>query len=334
MIQTGADPQSGGFLEGNAAPLSVGVTGATGFVGSAVCRSLAARGQRIRRLTRRAVPACDGMETSVVGELGPHMDWTLALQGLDVVVHSAAHVHQMGAAADQSVQRYQDINVSGTEQLALSAHRAGVRRLVFVSSIKALGERTLPGQAFAHDSPPRPEDAYGQSKRDAERVLKRVAAETGLEVVVIRPPLVYGPGVGANFAALLRWVAKGRPLPLGCVDNARSLVGLDNLVDLIAQCTEQTAAVGHTFHVSDGNDLSTPNLVRHMAQALAVTPQLWPVPTPLLRLAGALTGRTAQIQRLTDSLQVDIRHTCHTLNWRPPVSVHTGLCATAKALAP
>lgn len=301
--------------------LAVGVTGASGFVGHAVCATLRERHQAVRPLVRRHHDECSDETEVVVGEVGPDTDWHQALHGLDVVVHCAAHVHQMDDGADTQAAAYQRVNTDGTLQLARCATQVGVRRLVFISSVKALGESTLPGHPFLHDTPPAPQDPYGQSKWAAEQGLWRIAAETGLEVVVIRPPLVYGQGVGANFAALIRLVRSGWPLPLGAVGNRRSMVGLRNLVDLIAHCTTDPKAVGETFLVSDGEDLSTPGLVLRLAKAMDCHTRLWRVPVAWLKLAGHLTGRSAQIDRLTGSLQVDIRRTCERLDWRPPHTV-------------
>ncbi len=314
----------------NSAPLMAGVTGANGFVGKGVCAGLRFRGHQVRCLVRQAKDTRP--DDAVVGDIGPETNWDQALEGLDVVVHCAAHVHQTGTAADTSARSYQRVNVAGTEHLALSAHRLGVRRLVFISSIKVLGEQTFPGHAFRHDTVPHPEDPYGASKWEAEQALHRIAAESGLEIVVIRPPLVYGPGVGANFAALVRLVAKGWPLPLGAIVNQRSLVGLGNLVDLISHCAVHTNVSGKTFLVSDGDDLSTPDLIRRIAAAMGRQPSIWPLPTALLKLAGALSGRDAQISRLMGSLQVDISETCHSLQWTPPVTIEQELTRTVASV--
>lgn len=301
--------------------LAVGVTGASGFVGRAVCAALRAQNMTVRPLLRRHPGGRINESAVLVGEVGPDTDWQQALQGLDVVVHCAAHLHQMGDGADTQASAYQRVNTEGTLQLARCAAQAGVRRLVFISSIKVLGESTTPGNPFRHDTPPAPQDHYGQSKWAAEQGLWRIAAETGLEVVVIRPPLVYGQGVGANFAALIRLVRSGWPLPLGLVNNRRSMVGLRNLVDLITRCTTDPQAVGQTLLVSDGEDLSTPDLVLRLATAMGCRARIWRVPVAWLKLAGQLTGRSAQIDRLTGSLQVDISRTCDLLDWHPPHTV-------------
>ncbi len=301
--------------------LAVGVTGASGFVGRAVCAALRAQDMTVRPLLRQRPGRYPDQSALVVGEIGPDTDWQQALQGLDVVVHCAAHVHRMGDGADNQTSAYQRVNTDGTLQLARCAALAGVRRLVFISSVKVLGESTPHGHPFRHDTPPSPQDPYGQSKWAAEQGLWRIAAETGLEVVVIRPPLVYGQGVGANFAALIRLVRSGWPLPLGLVNNRRSMVGLRNVVDLICRCTTDPKAAGQTFLVSDGEDLSTPDLVLRLAKAMGCRARIWRVPVAWLKLAGQMAGRSAQIDRLTSSLQVDISRTCERLDWHPPHTV-------------
>jgi nucleoside-diphosphate-sugar epimerase len=202
-----------------------------------------------------------------------------------------------------------------------------VRRLVYLSSIKVNGEQTALGAPFLFSDAPAAEDPYGVSKWEAEQTLWEVAAKTGLEVVVVRPPLVYGPGVKGNFLRLLRWVARGVPLPLGAVQNQRSLVGLDNLVDLLIRCVDHPAAAGQTFLVSDGQDLSTPELIRQLSCAMDKSLRLIPVPVPLLRLLGSMTGKGGEVDRLVGSLQIDSLFTWETLDWTPPVSVEAGMQA-------
>ncbi len=220
---------------------------------------------------------------------------------------------------------YRSVNVDGTRRLAEAAASSGVRRLVFLSSVKVMGETSPKGRPWRAGDEPQPADPYGQSKWEAEQALWSVARQTGLEVVVVRPPLVYGPGVRANFLRLMHAVERGWPLPLGLVDNRRSLLALDNLVDLLTVCAHHPDAAGQTFMASDGVDLSTAQLVRAMAAVLGLSPRLWPVPVWLLRLGGTLTGQSATVSRLIDSLQVDIRPTCERLQWQPPVSLQTGL---------
>lgn len=309
--------------------MKVLVTGANGFVGAALCGSLAARGQAVRRALRRVSPAVEeeawGSPAVSVGDLGPDTNWLAAVSGCEAVVHLAARVHVMNDRAADPLDEFRKVNVQGTLRLARQAAQAGVRRLVFVSSIKVNGEATRPGQAFHADDVAAPQDAYGLSKHEAELGLREIGRQTGMEVVVIRPPLVYGPGVRANFLALARAVKRGIPLPLGAIDNRRSLVSLDNLVDCIATCVSHPAAAHQTFLVSDGEDLSTTDLVRRMARAMGTSARLLPVPASWLEAGAALLGKRDVVRRLCGNLQVDIAKTQALLGWTPPVSVDEGL---------
>jgi len=266
-----------------------------------------------------------GIDISGVGEINSRTDWSAALAGVDCMIHCAARAHVMHETESDALAAYRAVNVDGSRQLAAQAAAAGVRRLVYLSSVKVNGEQTAPGAPFSFAGAPAPEDAYGISKWEAEQALWDVSAKTGLEVVVVRPPLVYGPGVKGNLARLLRLARSGLPLPLGAVQNKRSLIGLDNLVDLLIRCVDHPAAAGETFLVSDGEDLSTPDLLRHMAAAMGRSPRLVPVPLPLLRLAGSALGKRAEIDRLVGSLQIDSCHTRQVLGWTPPVSVEEGI---------
>jgi nucleoside-diphosphate-sugar epimerase len=256
-------------------------------------------------------------------------DWNAALKGVQVVVHCAARVHVMDDRSLDPLETYRQVNVDGTLNLASQAAQAGVRRFVFVSSIKVNGEVSRPSQPFTADEVPAPLDPYGISKLEAELGLREIEAKTGMEVVIVRSPLVFGPGVKANFASMMRWVAHEIPLPFGAIHNARSMVSLDNLVDLLVTCLEHPAATGQTFLVSDGEDLSTTELLRRTARAMGKKALLLPVPTFFLELSGALLGKRAVVQRLCGSLQVDIKKTKDLLGWSPPVSVDEGLRQTA-----
>ncbi|WP_081616998.1 SDR family oxidoreductase [Thioalkalivibrio sp. ALJ2] len=308
------------------------VTGATGFVGGAVVQRLAAEGRLVPVAgCRRSVSAPEGAELAVTSSLGPEADWSGVLQGVEAVVHAAARVHVMEDDAADPLAEYRRANVEGTLALARQAAQAGVRRFVFVSSIKVNGEQTAPGSAFSAADAPAPVDPYGVSKAEAEAGLFALGRETGMEIVVVRPPLVYGPGVGGNFARMMQWMARGVPLPLGAVDNRRSLVGLDNLVDLLVTCLEHPAAANRVFLAGDGEDLSTTGLLRRVAAAMDRRARLVPFPPALLRASARAVGRGEMARRLLDSLQVDISHTRETLGWEPPVSVDEGL---RRAVAP
>ncbi|WP_302174255.1 SDR family oxidoreductase [uncultured Hydrogenophaga sp.] len=308
------------------------ITGGTGFVGQALTRRALAEGKDVRLALRRPFEqgAAQGL---MVGQIDSQTAWQGALEGVDTIFHLAARVHVMNETATDPLTAFRAVNTAGTLNLARQAAAAGVRRLVFLSSIKVNGEHTAPGRPFAANLPGRPEDPYGQSKWEAEQGLQGLARETGLEVVVVRPPLVYGPGVRANFAALIRAVHRGWPLPLASVTgNRRSLVALDNLVDLLVTCADHPAAAQQTFLVSDGDDLSTAELLLRMASALGRSPRLLPFPPALLRLGAATLGRQAVVQRLLDNLQVDITHTRQTLGWQPPITVDEGLRRTVAGL--
>lgn len=265
---------------------------------------------------------------TMVGDIGPVTDWSDALESVDAVVHLAARVHVIHDGAVDGLEAYRKVNVEGTRSLAIQAARAGVRRFVFVSSVKVNGEAT-PGRAFSDSDPPRPEDPYGVSKREAEDVLREIAGRSGLEVVILRPPLVYGPGVKANFLRMLRWVDRGIPLPLAAVSNRRSLIYVGNLGDAIVRCLEQPAAAGETFLVDDGEPVSTPQLLREIGDSLGRPARLFPVPAAVLRGMAALTGRTRDATRLFGDLVVDSGRIRRTLDWEPPFTRQQGLDTTA-----
>lgn len=312
--------------------MKVLLTGATGFVGRGVLARLRQEDDVQVRVSQRGIAAQwpDGVEVAQIDGLSVAQSWAQALCGVDVVIHCAGRVHVMDERAADPLAEFRSVNVEATRHLAQEAAAAGVKRFVFVSSIKVNGEETAPGLPFTADAAPQPQDPYGQSKLEAEQALFAVAAQTGLEVVVVRPPLVYGPGVKANFASLMRALQRRLPLPFGAIDNRRSLVARDNLVDLLLLCAQHPAAAGQVFLVSDGEDLSTAQLCRGLSKALGVCPRLLPVPSGLLHLLGLLTGRSQQVQRLLGSLQVDISATRRQLGWIPPVSVEQALREAAK----
>lgn len=306
------------------------LTGVSGFVGRAVSLSLKQhRSVRVAlRQLNSAIP--QGVEV-IQASLSPEQDWFSALSDVSVVIHCAARVHVMKEEAADPLADFRRVNVYGTLGLARQAAEAGVQRFVFVSSVKVNGEHTLLGNPFSGDQLPSPADPYGISKREAEDGLRVLANETGMEVVIIRPPLVYGPGVKANFLAMMKWLSRGVPLPLGGItENRRSLVALENLVDLIVTCIDHPAAANQTFLVSDGEDLSTAGLLLRMGNALGHPARLIPVPPKLLIYGAKLIGRPGIAQRLCGSLQVDISKTKELLGWSPQVSVDEALRKTAE----
>jgi UDP-N-acetyl-alpha-D-quinovosamine dehydrogenase len=303
--------------------LRVLVTGASGFVGTTLTHRLVdERRCDVRGAVRREAGALHaGVDCIVVGDLTPEMNWRQALAGADVAIHLAARVHVMREAAADPLSEFRRVNVASTLNLARQAAMAGVSRFVFLSTVKVNGETG----AYTEADPPAPEDAYAISKHEAEVGLHQVAAETGMEVVIIRSPMVYGPGVKANFQTLIGAVARGIPLPLGAVHNRRSLLALDNLVDFILACVEHRAAANQTFLVSDGEDLSTTDLIRRLARVLGRPPRMVPVPVSVLRAVASLLGRRDVARRLLGSLQVDTSKARRVLGWVPPISVDEGL---------
>lgn len=310
-----------------AGPSQVLVTGADGFIGRALCEALAASGHKLRKAVR--APRGDAADAIAVGDIGPDTDWRPALEGVDCVVHLAARTHVLRETAADPLAEYRRINVAATERLAREAAAVGVWRFAFLSSAKVHGDSSGL-RPFTEDDAPRPEDGYGTSKWEAEQALARVAAETGLQVVVLRPPLVYGPGVKGNFLRLLRLVARRAPLPLGAIDNRRSLLYVGNLADAIVKAADTPRPARWTYLVADGEDVSTPDLVRRLAAALGVKPRLLSFPLAPLKLAATLAGRRAELARLTGSLQVDSSRLRRELDWRPRYSLSQGLAETAQ----
>jgi len=307
------------------------VTGASGFIGSASVRALQVRGYEAIAAMRQQTNNLPGkVRCCVIADIEAGTDWRAALDDVDTVIHAAARAHIMQDVSVDPLKEYRKVNVDGSLRLARQAAEAGVRRLIFISSIKVNGEKTVAGAPFCADSEPAPRDAYGISKLEAEQGIQALAAETGMEVVVIRPPLVYGPGVKANFLSMMRWLDRGIPLPLGAIDNLRSLVSLDNLVDLIVTCIFHPAAANQVFLASDGEDLSTTDLLLRMSMVLGKPARLLPIPSAWLERGAALIGRSGLAQRLCGSLQVDIAKTRALLGWSPPVAVSEALEQTAR----
>ena len=304
------------------------VTGGQGFIGRAIVAQYLELGRfEVLALTRQA-PAANPVAGATYlpsGDLASQTEWQPELNNIHAIVHLAARVQVMHDAAADPLAAFRAVNFEGTMNLARQAAAAGVKRFVFVSSVKVNGESTPIGRPYVEADVPKPQDAYGQSKFEAENGLRQLSADTGMEVVIIRPPLVYGPGVKANFAALMRAVQRGCPLPLGAVHNQRSLVALDNLVDFIVTCTTHSQAANQTFLVSDGHDLSITELVRSLSQAAGVPARLLPVPVWALQAGATLLGKGDAVQRLCGNLQVDISKARSLLGWVPPVSVEEGL---------
>lgn len=313
--------------------MNILVTGANGFIGQALCPALLRRGHSVRKAVRNrhAASHSGGDEgTITLGSIDEQTDWSSALQGVDAVIHLAARVHVMQESAGNPLAAFRRVNVAGTERLARAAAAAGVKRLVYVSSIKVNGEETALDGKFTEDDAPAPQDPYGVSKAEAEQALHRVAAETGLEVVIVRPPLVYGRGVKGNFRQMLKVLGSGVPLPLAAIRNLRSLVYVENLADALIACTVHPAAAGQTYLVSDGEDISTPALLHMLGAALGKRAWLLPLPAGLLKALAKLAGKGAQADRLLGSLRVDSGKIRGQLEWMPPHTLQQGLQATAE----
>lgn len=308
------------------------ITGGSGFVGKSLIKTLS-MDQRYSLIasTRRTHGSFPSGVRGVSGqELDGDTDWQEALTDVGIVVHLAARVHVMHESDSDPLTAFRKVNVDGTLNLARQAASAGVKRFVFISSIKVNGEGTLHGKPYTADDVPAPLDPYGISKYEAEQGLLAVAASTGMEVVIIRPVLVYGPGVKANMLTMMRWLYRGVPLPLGAIDNRRSLVAIENLVDLIVTCLDHPAAANQIFLVSDGEDVSTTGLLRRMGACLGRPVRLLPVPPGFLRCMAVLLGKGAMSQRLLGSLQVDIEKNYRLLGWSPPVTLNQALHSTAQ----
>ncbi|MET4419033.1 NAD-dependent epimerase/dehydratase family protein [Bradyrhizobium sp. RT3a] len=307
------------------------VVGASGFVGGHLIRRLANDGMAVRAAVHlNRMPPVDGIEIAEHVSLDASFDWRSVIEGCDVVVHLGARVHVMREASSSPLAEYRRINVDGAVSLARQAAGCGVRRFIFLSSVKACGEFTALDEAFSEITAPRPLDPYGTSKLEAEVALLELGRLSGMQVVVIRLPLIYGAGVRANFLTMMRWLRFGLPLPFGLVNNRRSLIGVDNVVDLISTCLRHPAAAGEVFLASDGQDLSTPELLMKLAEGLGTTARLLPIPVGLLEGLFTLAGQRALVQRLCLSLRVDGRKAGETLSWHPPFTTDEQLRRTAR----
>ena len=304
------------------------LTGATGFVGQSLALALIKKNVSLLCSVRKPV-LIEGAECHLVDDLSPTTDWRHCLNQVETVIHCAARVHVMHEKANDPLQLFREINVAGTLQLAKQAAAAGVKQFIFLSSVKVNGEKTEVGSAFTEDTKPQPIDPYGISKFEAEQALFELGRSAGMAITVIRPPLIYGPGVGANFLSMLRWVQRGIPLPLGSLRNQRSFVFIDNLVSLISCCIQNPRASNQVFLVSDGHDMSTTELLKKSAASFKVTQRLLPCPAFLLILMATLLGKKSFADRLCQSLQVDISKAKRLLEWTPPTTVEQGLQITA-----
>lgn len=303
------------------------ITGANGFIGSVILAALEARGIQVRGAVRTFAK-----NTNVtVGDIGPNTNWLAALVAVDTVIHTAARVHVMNDDVLDPLVEFRRVNTEGTLSLAHQAVKTGVKRFIYLSSIKVNGEYSESGSSFSPDDGFIPNDPYGLSKYEAEQGLLALAEETGMAVVIIRPPLVYGPGVKGNFCSLMKWIDRGVPLPLGDINNQRSLVALDNLVSFIIHCIHHPKAVNEIFLISDGADVSTTDLLRKVAQAFDKTPRLIPVPVWLMNFAAKLIGKNYVADRLFDSLQIDSSKAGELLGWRPVITMDQQLKETVEA---
>tara|TARA_R110002033_G_scaffold50687_2_gene97819 strand:+ start:525 stop:1487 length:963 start_codon:yes stop_codon:yes gene_type:complete len=313
--------------------MEIVLTGMSGFVGQALLPRLLNKEYNVRAAVRNLNKTLAGQVSLFpIDNICKNQNWKIVVTGADTVIHCAARVHIMDDSSSSPLGEFREVNTYGTLNLAQQAADAGVKRFIFISSIKVNGESTEPRFPFKPDDTFIPIDPYGLSKYEAEMGLRKIAQETGMEIVIIRPPLVYGPGVKANFASLLNLVFKGLPLPFGFITtNKRSLVSVTNLTDLIMTCIEHPKAGNQVFLVSDDNDVSTASMVSHMSKALGKSSRLLPVPLWCYRLVGKLTGKTGIVDRLLGSLQVDITHTKKTLGWVPPQTLEQGFKETAEA---
>lgn len=305
--------------------MRLAITGSSGFVGSSLLRNLRKHDESQYHIACLAREDREEADAFLPFDLTSEFQLESFLTSTDVIVHCAARVHQMSEGVLESDNQYIQANVVATARLAQQAAAAGVKRFIFLSSVKALGESTAPNEAFRFDSAYNPEDPYGESKAEAEKELLKIAQKSGMEVTIIRAPLVYGPGVKANFASLLKLAEKNLPLPLGSINNARSLVGIQNLVDLIVTCIDHPKAGNQIFMVSDGEDVSTSELLREMTRAYGKKSRLIPFPTAVMSFAAKVLGKQAIAERLFGSLRVDIEHTKNTLGWSPKVTLQEEL---------
>lgn len=307
------------------------VTGANGFIGYELCNKLLSDNFRVKGIVRSKNyndRFLTGIDISQLESVGPKTDWSKAIIEIDCVVHLASRVHVMPNDTHDPFSSFQEINVAGTEHLAKEAALSNVRRFIYISSVKVNGEGK--SRPYNEEDIPTPQDDYGVSKWEAEKVLNQISKETGMEIVILRSPLVYGPRVKANFLRLLEIAERGIPLPLACVKNQRSLIYLGNLVDAIVTFMKHPKAAEQTYFVSDGEDVSTPELIRRISSALERPTRLFPFPPILLKMAGIMTGKSVAIDRLLRSLSIDCSKIRRELDWQAPFSMEQGLKETAE----
>ena len=312
------------------------ITGANGFVGQALCQALTKNGYFVRAAVRsneRLAQLPEGVEYCIVGEVGVDTEWSTALEGVNTVIHLTSRVHLMQDTSSDPLLEYRKINTAGTEHLARIAMQSGVTRFIFLSSVKVNGEYTGDDKAvsFSETDTPNPQDDYAVSKWEAEQVLARLGKESGLETVILRPPLIYGPGVKANFLSLLKVVDSGVPLPFAAIKSKRSFIYLGNLVDIILKCIVNPKLSGQTFLVSDGEDITIPQLMRKIAKSMDRNPILIPIPVGILKFVGEISGRRLEVDRLARSLVIDNRKIVEALNWKAPYSLDEGIELTVKS---
>jgi len=308
---------------------SILVTGASGFIGRALCAELVNAGHKVVGAVRsEPSERITGVNYITVGDINSETQWTSYLDDVDVIIHLAARVHQLNENTNDLIKKYRKVNVEGTLHLANSALNANVRRFIFLSSIKANGEKTVKGMHFSAQSTPEPCDPYGISKYEAEVSLKALTSDTNLDIVILRPPLVYGPKVGGNFIRLLGIISKGMPLPFGAVNNKRSMIFLYNLTDVIRVCIDHPKAAGKVLLVSDKEDLSTAELITKIASIMKKNILLLSIPIVFMHKLATLLGKKQEIERLCESLSLDIDETTQLLDWVPPISMDEGLTQT------
>ena len=302
------------------------ITGGNGFIGKALCENLKSSNYKLNISSRRNFPnRVNGLKVYNIREINKNTNWSNALKGVSCVIHCAAKTHVLNNLKKNSLSSFRKVNVEGTINLAKQAVNSGVKRFVFLSSIKVNGERTDKSSMFKHYDIPKPEDAYGVSKWEAEQGLWQLSRQTGLQVVIIRAPLVYGPGAKGNLKKLIKLIKSGIPLPFSLIKNQRSLIGLDNLVNIIIRCIDNSQAVGKTFLVCDGKDLSTPDLLRYIASSMGLTVRLFPLPLFMLKFFGFLLGKQSEVDRLIGSLRVDNSYIKKILNWNSKIDVGEGI---------